>query len=210
MTVNKTFLVRGSGVDTNKYVYSEEPKGPIKVVFPARLLKDKGIREFIEAIRILKVRPGFKAEFLLCGDLDPLNPTSVSRNEVESWTRENLVQWVGFSDDMPNTYRNCHLVVLPSYREGLPLALIEAASAGRAIVTTDVPGCREIVVHGYNGYLAKLQDPHSLAEYIEMLISNPLMRNEMGKNGRKLVEEHFAMEIVHRQMLSIYLEVSKN
>lgn len=167
------------------------------------MLKDKGVLELIEAIRSLKAK-GIKARFLFYGDVDPQNPSSVQPSDLETWQEEGLIEWQGFCEDIPKVYQQAHLAVLPSYREGLPKSLLEAASCGRAIVATDVPGCREIVQDGINGLLVPSHDAPHLAEAMERLIENRSLRQSMGKAGRLLVEKHFSIEKVVSETLRCY------
>jgi len=158
-------LIRGSGVDTQRYAPALEPDGAPLVVLPARMLWDKGVGEFVAAARELR-SCGVDARFALVGDADMENPASIPRRQLKEWTDEGVVEWWGQRDDMPNVFCQSALVCLPSYREGLPKALLEAASCGRAIVTSDVPGCREIVCHGDNGLLVPGRDAAALAAFL--------------------------------------------
>ncbi len=199
-----TLIIKGSGVDTSEYAQTPEPAdGPPLVVFPARLLKSKGVCEFAEAAAILTER-GVKARFALVGDLDPANPDALSAQELSDLVAAGAVEAWGFRTDMAAVLAGCHLVCLPSYREGVPKALIEAASIGRAIVATDVPGCREIVRHGENGLLAPARDAAALAGALETLIGDPERRRRMGLAGRALVEAEFSMEAVIGATVDLY------
>lgn len=202
---SRLVLIRGCGVDPQLFKETPEPdvQSGIRVAFVARMLKDKGALELVEAIWILK-KKGIKAHFLFYGTVDPQNPSSLSQKELEAWHREGLIDWQGHCDNMANAYQKAHLVVLPSYREGLPKSLLEAASCGRAIVATDVPGCREIVDPGVNGLLVPAKDPRALAEALEMLITDADLRKSMGQAGRKMVEEHFSVEKVNAETLRWY------
>ena len=196
-------LIQGSGVDLAHYAYRSEPVEPLCAVFASRLLWDKGVGEFIAAARTLKAR-GIEAQFVLVGDLDPGNPTSVNQGDVDGWVAEGLVDWWGWRSDMAEVFGQCHIVCLPSYREGLPKVLMEAAACGRALVAADVPGCREIVQHGETGLLVPVRDAEGLASAIETLLADPALRRRMGQAGRKLVEERFALDRVLRETLSLY------
>jgi glycosyltransferase involved in cell wall biosynthesis len=136
--------------------------------------------------------------------LDPGNPTAITETELRGWQTEGLVEWIGPRSDVPDLLAQSHIVCLPSYREGLPLSLIEAASSGRPIVTTDVPGCREIVRDGWNGLLVPPKDPVALADALQKLLLAPTVRQEMGARGRALVLEKFTQELVIRQTLDVY------
>lgn len=199
-----TLIIKGSGVDTSEYAQAPEPTdGPPLVVFPARLLKSKGVREFAEAAAILTAR-GVTARFALVGDLDPANPDALTPTELAGLVAGGAVEAWGFRNDMAAVLAGSHLVCLPSYREGVPKALIEAASIGRAIVTTDVPGCREIVCHDENGLLVPARDARALAEALEKLIGDPARRRRMGLAGRALVEKEFSMEAVIGATVDLY------
>ena len=181
-------LIPGAGVDLDLFRPTAAPGGPPTVVMATRLLWDKGVAEFVAAARILRARR-VDARFVLAGDPDPLNPASVSAEDVRAWTREGVIEYAGFVADMPGLLSRSHVVCLPSYREGLPKSLIEAAAAGRAIVATDVPGCREAVRDGYNGFLVPPRSTDELATALERLIVDPVLRDEMGRHGRLLAEQ---------------------
>ncbi len=199
-----TVLIRGSGVDLAQFIATPEPEATAPVVlFASRLLLDKGVGEFAEASRILRAR-GIEARFVLAGELDPGNPTSLTKGQLDGWISEGLVEWWGHRTDMPQVFAQAHIVCLPSYREGLPKVLIEAAAAGRAIVTSDVPGCREVVAHGDNGLLVPPRDARRLAEAIERLLVDPELRRRMGRRGRKRAEDEFSITTVIAQTLALY------
>ena len=149
---NAIRLVRGAGVDPDLYRLTNTAIQPPLIVLPARLLREKGVREFVEAARML-IRRGVKARFALVGIPDPANPASVSQKELQSWIDDGVVEYWGWRDDMPNVLAQCQIVCLPSYHEGLPRSILEAAASGCAIVATDIPGCREIVRHNETGLL---------------------------------------------------------
>lgn len=200
--------VAGSGVDLQQFRPQELPAeniGPPIVILPARLLWDKGVGEFVAAARLLR-RKGIVARFLLAGEPDPLNPASISAEQVSRWTEEGVVEAPGWITDMPALLASCHVVCLPSYREGLPKSLIEAAAAGKPIVTTDVPGCREIVRNGDNGLLVPPRNPEALADALARLIENPELRRQMGARGRIRAEQEFGLDMVIRQTLALYYE----
>ena len=199
--------VDGSGVDLHRFRPCPSPDNVPAVVLPARLLWDKGVGEFIAAARLLRQR-GLVARFLLAGVPDPLNPASIQLSEVEAWVREGVIEYAGWVADMPALLASCHVVCLPSYREGLPKSLIEAAAAGRAIVTTDVPGCREVVRHGDNGLLVPPHDATALADAIERVVGHKALRDEMGKRGRLRAEQRFGIDAVVRQILVLYNEAA--
>jgi glycosyltransferase involved in cell wall biosynthesis len=199
----RTALIAGAGVDTTLFTPQPEPVGTPVILLTARMLRDKGVVELVEASRLLKQR-GQQVRVMLAGMLDPGNPTAIGETELRGWQTEGLVEWVGPRSDVPDLLAQSHIVCLPSYREGLPLSLIEAASSGRPIVTTDVPGCREIVRAGWNGLLVPPKDPVALADALQKLLLAPAMRQEMGAKGRALVLEKFTQELVIRQTLDVY------
>jgi glycosyltransferase involved in cell wall biosynthesis len=170
------------------------------------MLWDKGVREFVEAASILRAQ-GVDARFALVGDSDAENPAAIAPSVLESWRRSGVIEWWGHRTDMHEVFGESHIVCLPSYREGLPKALIEAAACGRPIVTTDAPGCREIVHHGDNGLLVPVRDSHALAEALRKLIESPPTRRHMGALGRTLAENGFAVEQVVQQTLDLYSEL---
>lgn len=199
-----SLIIKGSGVDTAEYAFSPEPATEVPlVVFPARLLKSKGVLEFARAAAIVRSR-GVAARFALVGDLDPANPDALSADELARLVAEGHVEAWGFRGDMAAVFAGCNLVCLPSYREGSPKALIEAASAGRAIVTTDVPGCREIVADGRNGLLVPVRDADALADALAVLLRDPDRRRAMGRAGRALVEAEFSLDVVIARTADLY------
>lgn len=204
LNVDKTVLIRGSGVDTKLFQYSPEVSVDKPVVlFASRLLRDKGIIEFIEAVKLLKKR-AVNARFVIVGDLDTASPTSIDASELDTWIKGGVVEWWGQRDDMYEVYRQVHIVCLPSYREGLPKVLLEAAACGRSIIATNVPGCREAVIDGMNGLLVPVKDSVNLAEAISRLLDSPELRYRMGKAGRRHITENFDMEIINSHTIRLY------
>lgn len=203
-------LIRGSGVDLAEYSLVPEPSGIPVVVMASRLLKDKGVVEFVEAARILRER-SVDVEMRLIGLPDPGNPTSVTNEDLERWKREGCVQLLGFRNDISKQYAAANIVCLPSYYgEGLPKTLIEAAACGRAVVTTDHPGCRDAIIPGQTGLLVSVRNAAVLADAIQDLIEDAELRRQMGKAGRALAEDAFAIEKVVDQHLQIYSEMMGN
>ena len=197
-----TRLIQGVGVDTNFYLPLKEASGPPMVVLASRLLWDKGIDAFVDAAKILRSKTSTR--FVLVGEPDPGNPASIPQETIQQWVNDGLIEWWGWQSDMRSIFAACHLVALPSLAEGVPTVLLEAAASGRAIVTTDAPGCREVVRHGVNGLLVPLRDPQALADAIQTLLENPQLRQEMGLRGREIVEKEFSSEIVIAQTLGVY------
>lgn len=192
--------IRGSGVDLSRFPPSPEPTGLPLVVLPARMLVDKGVREFVEAARLL----GKSARFALVGGEDEGNPAGVPRAELDRWVQEGVVEWWGHRADMPEVFRQANVVCLPSYREGMPKALLEAAAAGRAIVTTDVAGCRDAVANGQIGRLVAVRDARALAEALKELIDSPEERARWGQLASTHAHENFSEDKVLETHLELY------
>jgi len=203
---DKITLIRGSGVDVEQFCYEPEMSGDPVVILAARMLWDKGVGEFIKAARELKAK-GVKAKFVLVGKSDDHNPSAISEAQLQAWGKEGVIEWWGHKTNMTEIFSQSHIVCLPSYREGLPKVLLEAAACGRPIVTTDVPGCREIVQHGVNGFLVPIYDSVLLAESLAKLIESSELREKMGANGRNLVKREFSIEKVNRETLALYREL---
>lgn len=197
------FIIRGSGVDLDKFHSNPRPKGTPVVVLAGRMLRDKGIYEFVEAARILKAR-GVNSRMVLVGGPDPENPTSIPEKQLKLWDESNMIEWWGWKDDMDIIFSSAHIVCLPSYREGLPKSLIEAAASNLPIVTTDVNGCREVVTDGVNGYLVPVGDPSKLAVALEKLIQDPELCQRMGSQSRIIAEENFDIKNVINATLDVY------
>lgn len=203
---NQIALIRGSGVDTGIFRYVPEPDGePPLIVLPARMLWDKGVGEFVAAAEILR-HGGIAARFALAGERDPGNPSAIPLEQLRKWHASGTVSWLGQQEDMPALLAQSHIVCLPSYREGLPKALLEAAACGRAIVATDVPGCREAVRHGENGLLVPARDSAALARALRRLIEDPALRRRFGESGRALAEREFSVGEISAGTLALYRE----
>lgn len=196
-------LIRGAGVNVHTYNVTPVPDGLPLVILPARMLSDKGVGEFVEAARMLKEQ-GVQARFALIGGTDECNPACISAGQLRDWQAQGHVEWLGRCDDMPAMYAACTLVCLPSYREGLPKALLEAAACGRAIVATDVPGCREIVIDGENGLLVPARDAAALARALGTLLTDPALRERMGQRGRAMATQEFSETAVVNKTVDIY------
>ena len=198
------FLIKGSGVDLNRFIMTPELQGNPTVVLASRMLWNKGINEFVNAAKIL-LRTGKKARFILIGKTDPDNPTSIPMAKLKEWQNEGIIEWWGYQENMPAIFSQAHIVCLPSfYGEGVPKVLIEAAACGRAIVTTDMPGCREIVRHGENGLLVPVRDSVALAVALKSLIEDPSLRRRMGTRGREIAVNEFSVEKVVAETLDVY------
>ena len=201
-------LIRGAGVNLDAFPFHPEIPGPIFVTLVSRILRDKGVLEFIEAAAHL----GLSAPdvvFQIVGEPDPGNPSAIQQNEIDSWNSLPNVKFLGHRNDIASILRDSHIVCLPSYREGLPKALLEALSCGRPIITTDVPGCREVCNDGVNGLLVPARDSIALSKAIEKLVLNAEMRKAMGQAGRQRAETEFSNEIVCTQTLDLYRKLMK-
>lgn len=205
----RSFVILGAGVDLERFKHQPEPTGTPVVTLPARLLFDKGIAEFVDAARIVRKRNP-KVVFRIAGENDPGNPSNIPENILKNWKSEKSIEWQGWQIDMETIYAHSHIICLPSYREGLPKTLIEAAASGRAIITTDVPGCRHVVNDGENGFLVPHQDSVSLAEKIEILLNNPHLRKSMGIKGRARAESEFSNEKIISETIRVYQKACKN
>ncbi len=196
-------IVRGSGVDTQRFTPSPIPEGVLQVLLPARMLWDKGVGEFVEAARMI-LEDGIQAKFVLAGDSDTENPAGVPVKMIKKWQKEGFITWIGWQANMPELYAASSIVCLPSYREGLPKTLIEAAACGRPLVAFDAPGSREVVIHGVTGLLARYKDTLDLAACLKTLINDPEGRQRMGANARRLAVEEFSNERIINETLVVY------
>jgi len=203
----QTVLIRGSGVDCARFHPTPEPKGPPIVLLASRMLWDKGVKEFVEAARIIRVHDG-AVRFVLVGDPDLGNPSAIPVAQLEAWSRERAVEWWGQRDDMPAVLSQASVIVLPTmYGEGVPKVLLEAAASRRPIVATDVRGCREIVRPGINGMLVAPGSGTALAKAIRVLLASPDLRARFGCAGREIALAEFADETVVAQTLDVYREL---
>ena len=203
-------LIRGSGVDIQRFSPRPESMERPLVILPARLLWDKGVGEFVEAARRLRA-DDLHARFALVGDSDEGNPASVHISQLRAWENEGVIEWWGWRNDMAAVYAQAHIVCLPShYREGMSKTLIEAAACGRPIITCNVPGCKEVVQPGISGLLIPPHNAPALAEAMKRLIQNPDERKSMGAFGRKIAEDEFSMELVLSQTLAVYECIRSN
>lgn len=204
-------LIPGSGVNCERYspaLLSAQPDPALglRVLLPARLLWDKGLAELVDAARSL-LAEGRHICFLLAGDPDPGNPAAVPEATVRQWVAEGLVEWLGHVDDMPALLGTVHVVVLPSYREGLPKGLIEAGACGLPLITTDVPGCREVVTNNVDGLLVPVKDASALAIAIARLHDEPGLREELGLAARAKALAEFDERIVLSRTQGVYAEL---
>ena len=199
------YLIKGSGVDLTQFKYTiSQQSDKVRFLFPARILADKGVMELIEAALMLKEKYSDCAEFILAGDCDQHNLAAISEADLKRAIDDTFVQWVGFQKNIKLKYEESSVVVLPSYREGLPKSLIEACAIGRAIITTNVPGCRECVEPGYNGLLVGAKEVAELASACEYFILHREKIEEYGRNSRLKAEKEFGIEHVVEKTLLIY------
>lgn len=206
----RVIVTRGSGVDVELFCPTPEPAGPPVVVLASRMLWIKGIQEFIEAARLLQAK-GVAARFVLAGDADSNNPSCVPREQLTAWQHDGIIEWWGHQEDMPSVFKRASLVCLPSHGgEGVPKVLMEAAASGRAIVTTDVPGCREIVHHGVNGLIVPPGNSIPLAAAIEQLLNHPETRRQMAVRSREKAVDEFSEAAVIRQTLVLYHDLLRS
>jgi glycosyltransferase involved in cell wall biosynthesis len=207
MRPDRGVVMPGCGVDTEAFKPTPPPPGPPLVVLAARLLSYKGVAEFVCAARTLKDR-GLRARFALLGDGDPGNPASVPAERLRLWQDEGVVEWLGWQDDVAKVFAQAHIVCLPSHGgEGVPRSLLEAAACGRPIVATDVPGCRDIVHDGDNGFLVPPRQVAPLADALARLIGDSELQQRMGARGRARAVAEFSVDIVARETLQLYAEL---
>ena len=206
---SKVRLLKGSGVKIEEFNQLKETDEIPKVCFAARLINDKGVHDFVSAARLLKMR-GVLAQFCLAGDLDVKNPTGLSVKDLKNLKENKNIEVIGYQKNIPLLYAKSHIICLPSYREGLPKSLMEAAAASRAVVTTDVPGCRDAIIPNKTGLLIPVKNPEKLADAIQWLIEHPQERIEMGRAGRQLAERDFRIEKIIKNHFNIYEELLSN
>lgn len=204
----RTVVVPGSGVDFSAFAPTPLPDGPFVALMPARLLLDKGVVEFVEAAQRLRLRWS-DARFVLLGRIDPDNPAAIRQEKVEEWVRSGVVEWWGHREhqEMPAALARAHVVVLPSYREGLPLALAEAAAAGRACITTDVAGCRDTVRDGETGWLVPARDSLAVERALEEALGDRSETERRGRLAAAFARERFGIDSVVARTLSVYRDL---
>jgi glycosyltransferase involved in cell wall biosynthesis len=202
--VENTVLIRGAGVDLETFCPAPEPAGLPVIALVARMLWNKGVKEFVEAARLLKSE-GVKARFVLVGDTDSASPSGMPRQQLSAWHDEGVVEWWGRRQDMASVYQGATIVCLPSHGgEGVPKSLLEAAACARAIVTTHVPGCRDVVRHNVNGLLVSPRNNIEVANAIRTLLNDPIRRGQMGAAGRDIVSREFSEQSVVKNTLFLY------
>lgn len=202
-------VIKGAGVDIQEFAVQPEPLEPVIVTMATRLLKDKGVMEFVQAARLSRQKREQTGQapiiWQLAGSIDPGNPASLSQAEFEQISSD--VQALGERRDIAQLYGQSHIIVLPSYREGIPKSLLEAAACGRAIVTSDVPGCRDSIIPHVSGVLVPVKDASALAQAVQQLADDKQGRQAMGMAGRALAEREFALPIILRQHADVYREL---
>lgn len=202
----RAWLIAGVGVDPERFKPLPEPPGVPVVAMAARMLWDKGVGVLVEAARLLK--KDTQVRLALIGEPDPGNPATVDRQTLEKWHAEGIIEWWGWQPEMPEAYNKSHIVTLPTmYGEGVPTSLIEAAACGRPLVATDIPGCRDVVLDGENGFLVPPGDPQSLALAIKRLVSDPSLRGRMGAASRQLIMQKFTHSQVNAATLRVYQHI---
>lgn len=201
---NKFYLIKGAGIDLDRFIFSERKKRSyITFILTARMLKDKGISEFITASKIVIIMyPNTK--FILAGDIDKENLASYQEEELKNEISGTNIDWLGYRDDILELLLDSDVMVFPSYREGLPKSLIEAAAVGLPIITTDAVGCRECVDEGINGFLVPIGNSNILAKKMIELIENPAMIQKMGIASRLKAEKEFSLDMVIEKTFALY------
>ena len=205
---DKIALIKGSGVDLDKYSFKPIPKGRPIISMASRLQKDKGVTEYYEAAKILKEK-GVEADFYFIGSLDSNYANEIEKKELIEWKKSNVVNFLGYRDDINMLFHKSTIIVLPSYREGFPKVLQEAAASGRPVIASDVPGCKDAVKNGLTGFLINPRDPKVLAEKISFLLGNKNLLKRMGVEARKLAEREFSSNKVVKEHLKIYKDLLK-
>jgi glycosyltransferase involved in cell wall biosynthesis len=201
-------VIEGEGIDITAFRPSPPPEEVVTVLYGGRMLWDKGVDTLVEASRLLKSR-GVRARVILAGVPDKANPSSIPESKLQEWSNGGFVEWVGHQENMVNLVKLAHIACLASRREGVPTSLLEAAACGRPIIATDVPGCRDVVEHGYNGLLFPFGDAERLAACLENLINNPGLRTTLGQNSRQLAMDRFSIEVIAPKYLDIYSAMTR-
>lgn len=210
LPAGSSLMIRGSGVDMAHYVVQPEPSGVPVVTFASRLVATKGVREFMEMARQLRAK-GVRARFWLVGKPDPGNPLTITEEEIQSWHESGEVEILGYRSDIYEIFCQSNLVVLPSYYgEGMPKVLLEAAACGRAVITTDHPGCRDAIEPNVTGLLVPPRDVKRLAKAVQELVEDGEKRRDMGQSGRRLAEKKFDVNAVVADHIRLYVELSNH
>lgn len=208
VTPDGSLVIEGAGVEMAQFAATPPPAGTPVVLFAGRMIWDKGVRDFVSAVQLLRAR-GADARFVMAGAPDPGNPASVDEAQLREWNATGVVEWDGPSSRMAEEYRRCAVFCFPTaYAEGVPRVLIEAAASSRPVITTDMPGCREVVIPGVNGLLVPPRDPAAVADAIERLLADPALRVTMGERGREHVRQRFSVETIVDETLALYAAVA--
>lgn len=203
-TPDRTDLVPGSGLDIENFPHTPEPTDTTpKATVVARMLWDKGIGELVEAARLLKAR-NVKLDIELVGAPDPANPATITEGQLKTWQDEDLVTWLGRRSDVAEIIKQSHIAVLPSYREGMPRSLLEAASIGRPLIAFDTPGCRDLVQDDKNGILVPFKDVEALANALEKLATDAGLRERLGTQARQDIENIYSAKAIQNQLSRIF------
>ena len=204
---NKPKIIKGSGVCTDEFVEGNEKK-VYDLIFHSRVIRDKGIYEIVDALKILR-KKNINLKTLILGDPDNKNRSTVTLDQLDVWIKKNFIMWKPKVENVIPFLQKSKISILPSYREGLPKGLLEAASCKLPLISTNVPGCREICKNNFNGFLVEPKDPESLATSIEKLIFNKTLIKKFGANSRKLVQQKFSTKIISKDFLVVYKEILK-
>ncbi len=205
---NNVKIICGSGVNFNVFKYlPENPSNELKVMMLSRLLWDKGVKEFVDASLLIKNNNDLKFKFVLVGKIDLNNRSAIPKSSVDTWVQNGLIEWWGekMIEDIPSIISEGTIIVLPSYHEGLPKILLEAGAVGRPVVTTSIPGCKDVIKQNVNGLLVPVGDSYSLSKAIDYLLRNPKIRKRMGVNARNIIEKNYDLKNIVKQQLDLYL-----
>ena len=209
LSLDNSTVIQGSGVNLYLYKLLPLPNGLPIVLLAARLLVDKGVREFVQAAELVN-KNKMRARFVLVGEIDKFNPASIQEQELSMWKESSSVELWGYRNDMENVLSNATIVVLPSYREGFPKILVEAASCGRVIITTDVPGCRDAIEKDVTGLLVPVRNARALAKAVSQLLNDPNLCKKMGIAGRERAERLFDIKKIVIEHTDIYDQLTRN
>lgn len=200
----RTFLVQGVGVDTEKYSPTPEPVGTPAIGYVGRMLKDKGVESLVEAVRAINITSE-NVHLHIVGDIDRGNPSTIDTQTLQDWDTECFITWHGWLEDTRKVYQICNLIVVPTYYgEGVPTVLLEAGASGRAVIATDISGCREVITHGQNGLLVEPKNKQALMSAINKLISDDRLRARLALANRDVITKHFSNQIVNEETIAIY------
>lgn len=201
---NQIHIINGTGVDLDEFKYTKESNSSyIKILFVGRIIKDKGLIDLVEACKIL-FESGYKFQLLIAGKWDTENESAINKDLIKEWLKLSYILFLGYIEDIKPVLCECNIFCLPSYREGLSLSLTEAAAIGRPIITTNVPGCKEVVKNGINGFLVEPRNAEELAEKLSILIKNKKLRTRFGKASRKTAIDLFDIHQINQEYIRLY------